>query len=78
MSNQNVAKEQEIQFIEVSEIELKHTIEQIQSLILLLEAVGSQHPQYFQLASLNEKLQKSTNELNNLNAIKNKIQNENI
>ena len=76
MTDQNITIRQKIQSIEISESKLEQTIEQVQSLILMLEATGSEHPQYFRLGFLNETLQEKTNELNQLNKTKNRLRSE--
>ena len=64
------------QNIKICEIKLKETIQQIQSLILMLETIGSTHPQYFQLGALNEKLQENTKRLNKLSENKDSLKSE--
>jgi len=76
MTDQNIAIRQKIQSIEISESKLEQTIEQVRSLILMLEATGSKHPQYSRLGFLNETLQEKTNELNQLNETKNRLRSE--
>jgi len=77
MSKENIVT-QEIQFIESSIFQFEGTIGQVQSLILMLETIGSTHPQYYQLPTLNKNLQEITNKLNELNEIKNKLTDKNL